>query len=111
MFDQRGLDLLDLWLRSLLWERDIPFPPQLRAEERSEETKSAALDIHRLKGRLVTKDGKKQLIQGVREVFEIFDAPNQETLDHVNNGKLVLIGRGLKNVDLGGSLEWFISQG
>lgn len=107
MLDQKGLDLLDLWLRSLLWEGEVPFS---QAEERSGETKLPTLDIHRLKGRLMMKDGKKQLIQGVREVFEIFDAPNQETQDHAN-GKLVLIGRGLKDVDLMGSLEWFISQG
>lgn len=55
------------------------------------------------------KDGKKHLIQGVREVFEIFEAQNQETLDHAN-GKLVLIGRGLKDANLRESLEWFISQ-
>lgn len=78
-------------------------------EERPEETKLPTLDIYRLKGRLVMRNGKKQLIQGVREVFEIFDAPNQET-DHVN-GKLVLIGRGLRDVNLKESLEWFISQG
>lgn len=104
--------MLDLWLRSLLWEGEVPFPPHSQAEKRSEEITLPTFDIHRLKGRLVMKDGKKHLIQGVREVFEIFDAPNQETLDHGNgNGKLVLIGRGLRGVDLGGSLEWFISQG
>lgn len=102
--------MLDLWLRSLLWEGEVPFPPQPQAEERSEKMKPPTLDIHRLKGKLVMRSGKKQLIQGVREVFEIFDAPNQETEDHVN-GKLVLIGRGLRDVDLRRSLEWFISQG
>lgn len=79
-------------------------------DENSEEKKeSSTLDIHRLKGRVAMADGKQQLIQGVREVFEIFDSPNKETLDHVD-GKLVLIGRGLKDLDLKESLDWFILQ-
>lgn len=99
-----------MWLRSLLWEGEVPFPPELQADKSCEEKgKSLLLDIHRLKGRISTKDGKQQLIQGVREVFEIFDAPNQEVFDHVG-GKVVLIGRGLSGIDLKGSLDWFISQ-
>ncbi|RPB13862.1 cobW-domain-containing protein [Morchella conica CCBAS932] len=110
LLDQRQLELLEMWLRSLLWEGEVPFPPELQTDKSCEEKgKSSPLDIHRLKGRISTKDGKQQLIQGVREVFEIFDAPNQEVFDHVG-GKVVLIGRGLSDVDLKGSVDWFISQ-
>lgn len=109
MLDQRGLDFLDTWIRSLLWEGEVPFPPLLDTDESLEEAKSSTLEIHRLKGRVVTKEGKQQLIQGVRDVFEIFE-PNQGCLGYAD-GKLVLIGRGLKDVDLMGSLNWFISQG
>ena len=31
------------------------------------------IEIHRLKARLVFKNGDVKLVQGVREVFEIFD--------------------------------------
>jgi hypothetical protein len=110
VLNERKLDLLDAWIRSLLWEGEVPFPPQSQVEEGTEEKKPSELDIHRLKGKLAMEGGKQQLIQGVREVFEIFDGPNQEGLGLVE-GKLVLIGRGLKSVDLKGSLDWFISQG
>jgi hypothetical protein len=110
VLDQKKLDMLDVWIRSLLWEGEVPFPSRLEVDGDTEEKKPSGLDIHRLKGRLVMEDGKQQIIQGVREVFEIFDGPNQEGPGH-GEGKLVLIGRGLKSVDVGESLNWFISQG
>ncbi|KAI5841182.1 CobW/HypB/UreG, nucleotide-binding domain-containing protein [Morchella snyderi] len=110
LLNQRQLELLEIWLRSLLWEGEVPVLPKLQTVKSCEEKgRPSLLDIHRLKGRISVKDGKQQLIQGVREVFEIFDAPNQEVVDHIG-GKVVLIGRGLSGVDLKGSLDWFISQ-
>lgn len=101
------MGLLDAWIRSLLWEGKVPFPTRLQLKQYSEELPK--FDIHRLKGRAVMEDGKQQLIQGVREVFEIFDGPDQEVLGDAE-GKIVLIGRGLKGVNLKESLDWFISQ-
>jgi len=59
--------------------------------------------VHRLKGRIIRDDGKSFLVQGVREVFEIFEEPSNgvKTLA----GKLVLIGRGLRSEDLARSVE------
>lgn len=55
------------------------------------------------------KIGKTLLIQGVREVFEIYDAPSSRDGGE-DGGKIVLIGRGLSDVDLRGSLKWFLSR-
>ncbi|EFW98480.1 vitamin b12 biosynthesis, cobw-like protein [Grosmannia clavigera kw1407] len=79
---------LDAWLRSLLWEGQLPFPngPQ------------TGFEIHRLKGRLVLQDGTDKVVQGVRELFEIFDSPSPsatQTTDAPQQSKLVLIGRRL----------------
>jgi hypothetical protein len=68
------------------------------------------IDIHRMKGRAIRDDGKTFLVQGVREVFEIFEAPNSDEEVGVA-GKLVLIGRGLKGEDLKSNIEWFVVGG
>jgi hypothetical protein len=58
--------------------------------------------IHRLKARLPISNGDVKIVQGVRDVFEIVDAPSvsestSETAS-TRQGKVVLIGRHL--VDL-----------
>ena len=59
------------------------------------------IEIHRLKSRLVFKDGSVKMVQGVREIFEIFDGQKVETTGQgiSKQGKIVLIGRGLQQVD------------
>ncbi len=76
-------------------------------------------EIHRLKGRLRFDDGTVKMVQGVREIFEIFDCKStmanrtansngeeaQETRQGDNvEGKLVLIGRGLQELPWANSL-------
>ena len=51
-------------------------------------------DIHRSKGRFVFKDGAVKMLQGVRELFELTDAPNPEESQSLE-GKIILIGRQL----------------
>jgi G3E family GTPase len=63
-------------------------------------------EIHRLKGRLALADGKEKIIQGVRELFEIFDSPSQgDGHTPSESGKLVLIGRHLDDFDFEHSLK------
>ena len=61
------------------------------------------VEIHRLKARLVFKNGDVKLVQGVREVFEIFDGGKSQSGDDADAapqlGKIVLIGRRLTEVD------------
>lgn len=85
---------IDKWLRSVLWDHRAPGQDTL-------------LEVHRSKGRLVFEDGSQKIIQGVREIFEIIDAPvsSRDTdLDAPRQGKIILIGRWLTNVDFEASL-------
>lgn len=93
------VDAVDRWLRRVLWESELP--------EDTAEHKSP-FEIHRLKGRLALEDGQTKIIQGVRELFEIFDAPKSsgggedEATDQT--GKIVLIGRQVTDFDFEKSL-------
>lgn len=92
------VDRVDQWLRSILWNNQLP-----GADSKS----NSPLEIHRLKARLVLQNGDVKMIQGVREVFDIFDG---ERIDDQNDqgsivGKIVLIGRGVKEADLEGSFS------
>lgn len=80
---------VDAWLRSVLWENEVP---GVAADQ------TRGLEIHRLKARLVFNDGAVKMVQGVREIFEVFDAPagsTEESGTSRPSGKLVLIGRQL----------------
>ncbi|KAF2762965.1 cobW-domain-containing protein [Pseudovirgaria hyperparasitica] len=88
--DENGLEKLDAWLRSTLWENILP----------GEGQQEASFEIHRLKGRILVKGGGVKLIQGVREVFDILDekdSPGNSDQTRGSEGKLVLIGRRLQN--------------
>ncbi|RKU46801.1 hypothetical protein DL546_007150 [Coniochaeta pulveracea] len=87
------VDAVDAWLRSVLWENELP----------GESKKSPHFEIHRLKGRLILHDGSQKMIQGVRELFEIMDNPSSESSEDVT-GKMILIGRHLGDFDFRKSL-------
>ncbi|KAK6085473.1 CobW/HypB/UreG [Seiridium cupressi] len=90
------LEKVDVWLRSILWESLLPG---------AEASKSTPLEVHRLKARLAFKDGDVKMVQGVREIFEIFDAPKPSASGaSAQTGKIVLIGRQLQARDLERSL-------
>lgn len=86
------LEGVDSWLRSILWENEVP----------SASTKQAQMEIHRLKARLVLEDGNTKIVQGVREIFEIIDGEKliPDTTNKISQtGKIVLIGRGIHSID------------
>lgn len=89
------LEKVDGWLRSVLWESQVPGVGT---------NQTAALEIHRLKARLVFENGEVKMVQGVREVFEIFEPRDTSgSADNENtpkSGKVVLIGRQLGQFDL-----------
>ncbi|KAI0202292.1 cobW-domain-containing protein [Astrocystis sublimbata] len=85
------LEGVDSWLRSVLWEREVPGATT---------TKPSQIEIHRLKARLVLEDGSTKIVQGVREVFDIVDGERINVEDAASQaGKVVLIGRGIHNID------------
>ncbi|KAL2361560.1 hypothetical protein RJZ56_005553 [Blastomyces dermatitidis] len=79
---------VDAWLRSLLWERQLP--PTNQGQQKIED-----FEIHRLKGLLCLTDGSTQVIQGVQEVFDITETDSRHPSASGNHCKMVLIGRGL----------------
>ncbi|KAH6685670.1 COBW domain-containing protein [Plectosphaerella plurivora] len=81
--------LVDKWLRSILWQREVP----------GDET--ATPEVHRTKGRIVFEDGSMKMVQGVREIFEILDSDEKAG---GATGKIILIGRNLQGVDFEKSL-------
>lgn len=81
--------VVDAWLRSVLWDNVLPSPEQSTGSA----PHSNDFEIHRLKGILALDNGSFQIIQAVREVFEIRDADvKKETPAQC---KIVLIGTGL----------------
>ncbi|EEH07462.1 CobW domain-containing protein [Histoplasma capsulatum G186AR] len=88
---QECVPKVDAWLRSLLWERQLPHSQPTNTSLR----KIKDFEIHRLKGLLCLTDGGTQIIQGVQEVFEITETDSRHTSASGDLCKIVLIGRGL----------------
>ncbi|KAI0335829.1 cobW-domain-containing protein [Cubamyces sp. BRFM 1775] len=93
---QTQLSKLDEWIRTVLWEKQLPNRPS---------NASNALEVLRCKGLFVTEDGEVHVLQGVRELYEIAKVKEggEAELGLPDTGKLVLIGKGL-NEDVRRSL-------
>lgn len=92
------LQRLDEWLRSILWERQLPL-----ASSDTSRRQPNPFDIHRLKARLNMTDGTVKIVQGVRDVFDILNGGIEDKDDSTPGGKIVLIGRYLDGLDFRGS--------
>ncbi|KAF7198426.1 COBW domain-containing protein 1 [Pseudocercospora fuligena] len=79
-----GLEKLDEWLRTVLWETRLPGAADLSGWE-----------IHRIKGRIPLQEGGLKVLQGVREIFELIDAVLDGDEDGTAEGKIVIIGRNI----------------
>ena len=79
---------LDAWLRSLLWNNHLVGKTGVEDWE-----------IHRIKGRIILDDRRVKLLQGVREIFELIDAPDAsaESTSDRETGKIVIIGRNVSS--------------
>lgn len=89
VLDIEQLSGLDAWLRAILWDSKLP-NLNLTGNRESENKP----EIHRLKARLPLSNGDVKIVQGVRDVFEILDAPNSNDSMHtLSEGKIVVIGR------------------
>lgn len=99
--EEEQLSRLDAWLRSILWDRRLP--DELQNDTPTTNVETPSFEIHRLKARLHIRDGTVKMVQGVRDIFEIKDAPKHEgdehrSLEQNTQGKLVFIGRHLSDV-------------
>lgn len=88
---------MDAWLRSVLWDNVLP------GHDAGAKETALPFEMHRLKGRLVLEDGSEKMVQGVRELFEIFDNEASSS-SSLAKGKMVLIGRHLTEFDFQASL-------
>jgi len=95
MLDDGQVEKVDAWLRSVLWDNKLPG---------DSDAHTAQFEIHRLKGRIAMPGGQVKVIQGVRELFEIFSPPEGSGGDPPSTSKVVLIGRHLQDFDFQGSL-------
>lgn len=87
------LEDVDRWLRSVLWDHKLP----------GHESESQ-FEVHRSKGRLLLDNGEIKMLQGVREVFDLTDAPPSDE-PPPTEGKIILIGRELGNIDFVSSFK------
>lgn len=78
----------------MLWDNKIP----------GSEAKGT-FEIHRCKGRIVLQNGNVQILQGVREVFELTERPGLQEEAQSVSGKIIFIGRMLAGVDFEGSFK------
>jgi G3E family GTPase len=76
---------LDEWIRSVLWEKTLP---GAAIEVRS-------VEVLRCKGIYYTTGGKPYILQGVQTLYDVTELLERHSDGSVNEGKLVLIGRGL----------------
>lgn len=87
---------VDAWLRSVLWNSELP---GLNSDSDTNDMSSNNFEIHRLKAWLPLSNGDIKIVQGVREVFEISDAPkpidSAAVIPSLSGGKIVLIGKRL----------------
>lgn len=81
------LEQVDKWLRLVLWENELPGNDEVQNFE-----------IHRSKGRLLFDNGDVKMLQGVREIFEVIDAPASSD-PAPTAGKIIFIGRHVADVD------------
>lgn len=89
------LPRLDQWLRSLLWDCNLPNTLTPNADP------PTPFEIHRVKGRIPMTNGTIKLVQGVREIFEVTDPKepgNIESNMSEIGGKIVFIGRNIGNL-------------
>jgi G3E family GTPase len=92
-------------LRSVLWDAKLPIQESFNSPVVQNEPQ--VFEIYRLKGRIPLSDGIVKIVQGVREVFEISDAPKQRKdadteagTTSTDQGKLVFIGRNIAGLAL-----------
>lgn len=121
ILEEEQLPKLDAWLRSILWDSKLPglgseshvqMNPKKRMweeekqtqkeERRKQDVAEDSLEIHRLKARLPLSNGDVKIVQGVRDIFEIFDGPKSSDSAEADveqrTGKIVLIGRYLTDL-------------
>jgi len=90
--DRQNLPQLENWLQGLLWD---------------DGSGKKEYEVHRLKGYIPIVGGTAKIIQGVREIFDIVDAHAPSMAREIDEGQIVIIGKGLQNIQLSDRHELF----
>lgn len=107
LLDPRQVFRVDEWLQSVLWEAVLPNSGM----ENTNNQNTQKYEVHRLKAILILRNQTVKIVQGVRDIFEIIDAPIDSSHSNRGNenkeGKFVIIGRGIKDIPFQQSiLDW-----
>ncbi|KAF8158217.1 CobW domain-containing protein [Crassisporium funariophilum] len=81
--DQPRLNKLDEWIRSVLWENQLPGG------------QTSGIEVLRCKGAFSSTTGVHYVLQGVRSMYNIEPMDSTESIGIPETGKIVLIGKGL----------------
>ncbi|QIX00896.1 hypothetical protein AMS68_006413 [Peltaster fructicola] len=92
IMSDEAMPKLDRWLQRVLWDGELP-GSDLKGWE-----------IHRTKGRLVLKDGRVTMIQGVREIFELIDSASTSG-SATDASKIVFIGHSISTESTAKALQ------
>lgn len=84
VLSQVSFDLLDEWIRSVLWENRLPGIAE-----------NPNLQVLRCKGLVTMESGEQYMLQGVRSMYEMTKVGEQVDIGVPEPGKIVLIGKGL----------------
>jgi len=80
------MERLDEWIRTVLWENRLPGQDQ---------DQPSNLQVLRFKGLFTLDTGEQYVVQGVRSMYDISALATEEVMGVPEDGKLVLIGKGL----------------
>ena len=102
------VNVLEIWLRSLLWEKTLPSP----ILHPKSDSRDLIFEIHRTKGLFVVAKASWRVVQGVRDVFEIQEIEHSSSPDdgNQNAGKIIFIGRGLDQNMFQRSLDYTLKE-
>ena len=94
---------LNAFLETLLWEWRIPVKPGVSRTESTRPTAGSndTLEVLRCKGYIPVDDGRRYVLQGVMDIFEMTELARQGTLGGAEGGKVVFIGRGVESLKPG----------
>lgn len=97
VLDAAGLERLDVWIRTVLWEGRLPGGG------------ASSIEVLRCKGLVYTASAGQYVLQGVRNLYELSRAEVDGALPDVSGarpGKLVFIGKGLDDTVRRNLEEW-----
>ncbi len=96
--DVDALPDLEAWLRKVLWREGRGSGNGKGSDDDHDDT---VAEVHRVKGILPLTDSAVKVVQGVREIFEIFDCNHPVPAEVVEEGgKIVMIGRRLDAINM-----------